>query len=85
MNVKNTRYCVIKILENLPNFDLKNDSVGFEYFFLRTVNAARKIPCKPPQITKFHDAPCHKPMTNMEASKQKNTITLDRLCLKTRG
>jgi hypothetical protein len=44
MNVKNTKYCVTKILKGLPNFDLKNGSVGLEYFLLRIVNTARKIP-----------------------------------------
>ena len=85
MNAKNTKYCVTKILKSLPNFDLKNGSVGLEYFFLRIVNAARKIPCKPPQITKFHDAPCHKPINNMDTSKLENTITLDLRCFRARG
>jgi len=34
MNVKNTKYCVTKILKSLPNFDLKNGSVGLEYLTL---------------------------------------------------
>ena len=85
MNVKNTMYCVIIILNNLPNFDLKNGLVGLEYFFLRMVNTARKIPCKPPQIRKFQDAPCHKPINNMVNSILENTAILERLWLKTRG
>tara|TARA_B100000959_G_C14723120_1_gene517796 strand:+ start:455 stop:730 length:276 start_codon:yes stop_codon:yes gene_type:complete len=85
MNVKNTKYCVTKILKSLPNFDLKNGSVGLEYLFLRIVNTTRKIPWKTPQITKFHDAPCHKPITTMESSKLGNAIELNRRCFKARG
>ena len=76
----------MSILAIFPNFVLKKtfaDACG--NFFLSIVNDAKNIPCKPPQITKFHEAPCHNHIKNIEIKKLMKTMESDFLFLKTRG
>ena len=86
IKVRNIRYCVTRMLKIFPNFDLKNlfeDAVG--NFFLNIVKHTKNTPCIPPQIKKFHDAPCQIPITIIEINKLMKTRLLDFLFLKTNG
>jgi hypothetical protein len=76
----------MSILVIFPNFVLKkifDDAFG--NFFRRIVYEAKNIPCRHPQITKFHEAPCHNPIKNIEISKLMKITTPDFLFLRTSG
>lgn len=78
IQARKIKYCVTKIDNKRPHDLLKKRHFARLGNVLEIARwAAKYEPCNNPQITKFHDAPCHNPPRNITMNKLRYVLGSD--------
>ena len=78
IQAKKIKYCTMIMLIIFPNFVFRNLLLATDgNFFVMLFWIIRYAECKPPQITKFHDAPCQIPPIYITTAMLAKVLSLD--------